>query len=228
MGILSRFINVVRSNLNALLNRAEDPAKMLDQTLMDMQAAYAKAKDHVARSLADEKRLDKSLLDQQAEVKRWEERALRAVQQGDDELAREALRRKNEHARYAAQFGHEHEAHSANVQRLKESLHELEDKIEEIRRKKNLLVSKQRRAEAQDQIYRTIEGVDSAGAVDTIARMENKIEEMSALADARHELGQEFSGDRLEHRFAELDAGSEDVDAELLALKQRLQVEHKG
>jgi phage shock protein A len=228
MGILSRFINVVRSNLNALLNRAEDPAKLLDQTLIDMQAAYGKAKDHVARSLADEKRLEKSLMDQQGEVKRWEERALRAVEQGDDELAREALRRKNEHARMAAQFQHEHAAHAANVQRLKESLHELESKIEELRRKKNLLVSKQRRAEAQDQIYRTIEGIDSAGAVDTIARMENKIEEMAALADARQDLSAEFSGDALEKRFAELDKSGEDVDAELLALKQRLQIEHKG
>ncbi|NIP74313.1 MAG: PspA/IM30 family protein, partial [Gammaproteobacteria bacterium] len=78
--------------------------------------------------------------------------------------------------------------------------------IAEIRRKKNLLVSKQRRAEAQDQIYQTIEGVQSMGAVDTIERMENKIEEMSALADARHELSNEFSGDQLEQRFAELDA----------------------
>jgi phage shock protein A len=229
MGILSRFINVVRSNLNALLNRAEDPAKMLDQSLSDMEAAYNKARDRVAHAMADEKRLDKSLMDQQAEVKRWDERAVRAVEQGDDNLAREALRRKNEHARMAAQFQHEHAAHSASVDRLKDSLRELETRIEEVRRKKNLLVSKQRRAEAQDEIYRTLEGIDAAGAVDTIARMENRIEEMSALADARQELSNEFSGDELEKRFAELDrgVGEGDVDAELLALKQRLQIGHK-
>ena len=227
MGILSRFVTVVRANLNALLNRAEDPAKMLDQGLIDMEAAYAKAKDHVARSMADEKRLQKQLMDQQAELKRWEERALKAVQAGDDDLAREALRRKNEHARMAGQFQHEREAHAANVERLKESLHELENKIGEVRRKKNLLVSKQRRAEAQEEINRTIDGIGATGAQDTIARMEAKIEEMTALADARHELGQEFSGDRLEQRFQQLDAQGEDVDAELLALKQRLQIGHK-
>lgn len=228
MGMLTRFINVVRANLNALLNRAEDPAKLLDQTLIDMDAAYRKAKDQVARSIADEKRLEKSLHDQRREVERWEERALRAVEQGDDELAREALRRKNEHGRMVVQYEHEQAAHSSNVARLKDSLRELEEKIAELRRKKNLLVSRQRRAEAQDQIYRTIEGIDSTGAVDTIERMENKIDEMAALADARHELASEFSGDDLERRFAELDAGGEDVESELLALKQRAQIEHKG
>ena len=228
MGILSRFINVVRSNLNALLNRAEDPAKFLDQTLIDMDAAYRKAKDTVAHAVADTKRLEKSLMDQRAEMQRWDERAVLAVEKGDDELAKEALRRKKEHARMAAQYEHEHEAHATNVQRLKDSLHELEDKIEELRRKKNLLVSKQRRAEAQDQIYRTIEGIGAGGAVDTIERMENRIEEMSTLADARHEMSSEFSGDQLEQRFAQLDADGDDVDAELLELKQRLQLPPKS
>ena len=227
MGILSRFINVVRANLNALLNRAEDPTKMLDQTLIDMQSAYQKAKDRVAHSMADEKRLQKSLMDEQAEVKRWEEGAIKAVQNSDDELAREALRRKNEHARMAAQFEHELAAHGSNVQRLKDSLRELENKIGELRRKKNLLISTQRRAEAQQQIDATIEGIDATGAVDTMQRMEAKIEEMAALADARHELRQEFSGDQLEQRIKELGGGGSDVDAELLELKQRLQIEHK-
>ncbi|HEX9844651.1 MAG TPA: PspA/IM30 family protein [bacterium] len=228
MGILSRFINVVRANLNALLNRAEDPVKMLDQTLIDMEAAYGKTKDRVAHAMADHKRLEKSLMDQQAEVGRWEERAQRAVEGGDDELAREALRRKNEHGRMAVQFEHELAAHSASVERLKDSLRELEQKIAEIRRKKGLLVSKARRAEAQDEIYRAIEGIDATGAVATIERMEHRIDEMAALADARAELSGEFSGDQLEQRFRELEQGGEDVDAELLELKQRLQIEHKG
>ena len=228
MGILSRFINVVRSNLNALLNRAEDPAKLLDQTLIDMDAAYRKAKDTVAHAVADTKRLEKSLMDQRAEMQRWDERAVLAVEKGDDELAKEALRRKKEHVRLVAQFEHELGAHGANVDRLKGSLHELETKIAEIRRKKNLLVSKQRRAEAQDQIYRTIEGIGAGGAVDTIERMENRIEEMSTLADARHEMSSEFSGDQLEQRFAQLDADGDDVDAELLELKQRLQLPPKS
>lgn len=227
MGILSRFINVVRANMNAMLNRAEDPTKMLEQTLVDLDVAYRKAKEQVARSLADRKRLEKSLMDQQKEVKRWSERAVKAVEKQDDDLAREALLRKNEHTKIAAQFEGELAAHTTNVDRLKESLKELEDKIAEIRRKKNLLISKQRRAEAQDKIYQTIEGAQNAGALDTIQRMEEKIEDMSALADARHDLSKEFSGDSLEQRFEKLGAGDADVDKELLEIKQKLQIEQK-
>lgn len=228
MGILSRFITVIRSNINALLSRAEDPTKMLEQTQLDMEAAYKKAKEHVARSMADENRLKKSLMDHQHEVKRWEERAVMAVEKNNDDLAKEALRRKKEHSRLASQFEGELSSHSANVERLKESLHELEGKIEELKRKKSLLISKQKRAEAQDQITRTIEGIQTGGAVETIARMEVKIEEMSALADARRDLSEEFSGDALEKRFEELDADGEDMAVELLELKQRAKIEDKS
>lgn len=227
MGILSRFVAVVRSNLNALLNRAEDPTKMLDQTLIDMDAAYRKAKDQVAHSVANEKRLEKSLQDQQNDAAKWAERALMAVEKGDDGLAREALQRKQEHGRTAAQFEHELSAHATIVDQLKEGLRDLETKIAEIRRKKDLLVSKQRRAEAQSQIYKTIEGINSAGAMDTINRMEDKIEEMTHLADARMELSDEFQGDQLEKKFKGMDGGT-DVEAELLEMKERLRLENKG
>lgn len=226
MSILSRFIAVVRSNLNALLNRAEDPSKMLEQTLLDMEAAFRKAKDQVARSVADHKRLEKSLQDQKNEAAKWGDRAAQAVQKGDDELAREALRRKHEHQRMAAQFEHETQTHSANVEQLRAGLHDLEDKIAEIKRKKGLLISRQRRAEAQNQIYQTLEGIQDAGALDTIARMEAKVEEMGHLADARRQLSDEFRGDTLERKFEQLGPAN-DVESELLEMKQRLQIENK-
>lgn len=228
MGILSRFITVIRSNMNALLNRAEDPTKMIEQTLIDLETAYQKAKEHVAHSVADEKRLEKSLMDHRRDVKKWEERAILAIEKDDDNLAKEALLRKNEFMRLATQFESELSAHSVNVDKLKDSLKELESKIGDIRRKKNLLVSKQRRAEAQDQIYQTIDGINSTGALGTIERMENKIDEMSAMADARQELAEEFSGDSLEKRFEKLGVADSDVDNELLEMKKKLQIENKG
>ena len=227
MGIMSRFVTVIRSNLNAMLNRAEDPSKILEQTILDMDTAYNKAKDQVARSVADQKKLEKSLADQQREIAKWGERAVAAVEKGDDELAKEALRRKSEHSRIALQFEHEQAAHTQNVESLKQHLHDLEGKIAEVRRKKSLLISKQKRAEAQDQIYKTVEGIQDSGALDTIDRMEDKIEEMSHLADARMELSEEFQGDALEKRFEELGSGT-DVDAELLELKQQLKIENKS
>ncbi|MBI4083959.1 MAG: PspA/IM30 family protein [Candidatus Lambdaproteobacteria bacterium] len=226
MGLLSRFFTVVRANLNALLNLAEDPAKLLDQTVLDLNAAYQKAKDQVARSMADQKRMEKALLDQRGEVQKWEGRAVLAVEKGDDELAREALRRKNEHAALATQFDHELGLHTANVDKLKQSLRELETKIGEFRRRKNLLVSKHRRAEAQEQIGRTMEAMQGVGALDTAARMEEKIDQLAATAEAKMELSQEFQGDALERKFKQLQPGP-DVERELLELKQRVQIEHK-
>ena len=226
MGILSRFVTVIRANLNSALNRAEDPAKLLEQTLLDMDSAYGKAKDQVARSVADQKRLQQSLADQQKEADKWNSRAVTAVEKGDDELAREALRRKGEHAKIALQFEHELGAHTQNVENLKENLHDLGGKISEIKRKKNLLISKQKRATAQDQIYKTLEGIQDTGALDTVSRMEEKIEEMSNLADARMELSDEFQGDALEKKFQEL-GPSDDVDTELLELKKQLKLDHK-
>ena len=228
MGIISRFIQVARAQINSLLNRAEDPSKMLEQTLLDMRSAFGKAKDQVAHAMADQTRLHKSLADQQKNMREWNEKAVLAVEKGNDELAKEALRRKNEYARMATQYEHELAAQSGNVEKLKDSLRDLESKISELERKKNLLSSRQKRAEAQDQIYRTLEGVNAAGALDTIERMENKIEDMSAMADARQELSSEFQGDALEKQFAELAGKGDDVDSELLELKQRLQVEHKN
>lgn len=227
MGILSRFITVIQANLNALVSKAENPAKILEQTIVDMEGAYRKAKDQVAHAIADEKRMQKTVAKEQAEVKKWQDRAVLAVEKGDDSLARQALERKNEHARVAIQLGAELETQSANVVSLKEALKDLQQKIVEIKRQKTVLVAKQRRAEAQDQIHQTLEGIHGAGALETVKRMEEKIEHMAAVSDARKELAREFRGDQLERRFKELGAGSPNVDSELIEMKQRLQIEHK-
>jgi len=229
MSIFSRLIQVIRSNLNALLNNAEDPSKMLEQTLLDLDAAYRKSKDQVARSIADQKRLEQNHKKELAEVDKWHQNAIKAVEKGDDELARQALARKAEHAGFAQQYEHELAAHSANVEKLKDGLRELEHKISEIRRKKNLLISKQKRVEAQKEIYQALEGINQEGALDTISRMESKIDEMSALADARQDLNKEFSGDALENKIQALGSDSPtEVDQELLALKEQLKLENKA
>jgi len=227
MGILSRFITVIQANLNALVTKAENPAKILEQTIVDLEGAYRKAKDQVAHAMADEKSMEKALAKAEAEVKKWQERAVLAVEKEDDALAREALQRKNEHARNAIQLRVELDAQTANVASLKEALRDLQQKIAEIKRQKSVLVSKQRRAEAQNQIHKTLEGIHGAGALETVQRMEDKIEHMAAVSDARKELAREFRGDRLEQRFKELGAGSPNVETELIAMKKRLLLEDK-
>lgn len=227
MGIIARFILWFRSSANAAIAKAEDPTKMLEQSLADMQIAHGKAKEQVAATSADLRRLQKKQVTEQKEADKWNARALKSVEMGDDDLAREALQRRGEHTRISDQMRHEMEAHTHNVADLKSNLTLLGEKIGEIRRKKNLLVSQQKRAEAQDQIYATLEGVSSEGAMDVITRMEDKIDEMTALSEARMELSDEFSGDQLDKKFKDLDGGAPGVDQELLEMKQRLQLEAK-
>ena len=135
MGIFDRLSSLLRSNINDLISRAEDPQKMLNQIVVDMQNQLVEAKKQVAVSIADQKRLEKQR-DEQGELsKEWERKAMLAVRAGDDNLAREALRRKTEHDNQLGEFAKQADAQKVAVDKLKEQLRTLNDKIEEAKRK---------------------------------------------------------------------------------------------
>ena len=159
MGIFSRLGTLIKSNLNDLISRAEDPQKMLNQIVLDMQNQLVEAKKQVAVSIADEKRLKKQL-DEQGELsKEWERKAMMAVRAGDDTLAKEALRRKQEHDDQVAEYAKQWDLQKQAVDKLKDQLRTLNDKIEEAKRKKNVLIARQKRAEAQRAIQDTMRGL---------------------------------------------------------------------
>lgn len=149
---------MIRSNLNALINQAEDPEKMLDQILIDMRQQLQEAKREVAAAIADEKRLAAQLEAVRAQVREWDRRAVLAVERGEDDLAREALRRKAEQQQLAAGYQSQWEAQEASTTSLKQALRALSEKIDEAARKKNLLVARQKRAEAQKHIHEVMAG----------------------------------------------------------------------
>lgn len=227
MGILSRFVNVVRSNLTSALDKAEDPEKLLNQMITDMETQKRQNKTQVAHVLAEQKKLERELAKEQKEIQNWEQKAILAVQNEKDELAKEALLRKKEHAARAAEFEQQLAVHTKNTETLRQSYQQLEDKIEEIKRKKGLLIAKQKTAEAQKTMYATMEGMDGKGAIETIERMEQKVEDMQDQSEAFLELSQDSGKDSLEKEFAQLEGGTSDVDMELLELKKRAQIEHK-
>jgi phage shock protein A len=222
MGILERVTTVLKSNLNALINKAEDPEKMLDQVLMQMREQLGEAKREVAVTIADEKRLGAQLEAELEQVREWEQRATLAVQKGDDELAREALRRKADHEQIAVGYKKQWDAQKASAENLKNALRALSQKIEEAARKKNLLIARQKRAEAQKHIHEVMTGLTDSSAFETFDRMAAKVDQLEAQAGAAVEISQELSGDTLEQRFKALE-GSGDVDQELNALKARVQ-----
>jgi len=224
MGIMDRVATVIKSNLNHLINKAEDPEKMLDQILIQMRQQLVEAKREVAVAIADEKRLAAQLEAELQQVREWEQRATMAVQKGEDDLAREALRRKADHEQIAIGYKKQWDAQQASTENLKNALRALSQKIEEAGRKKNLLVARQKRAEAQKHIHEVMTGITDTSAFESFDRMTAKVEQIEAQAGAAVELSQELSGDTMEQRFRALES-STDVEQELHALKAKVQKE---
>jgi len=222
MGILTRIFNLFRATTSDLLDKAEDPEKMIKQMISDLEAQKKKAKEQMTEALALQKRLERDTKKEHQEAEKWEQKAILAVQNEKDDLAKEALTRKNEHLRRALDFEKQLEMHRNNADSLKESYQTMEDKIDEIKRKQGILSVKQKQAEAQEKIYKTIEGLgDTSGIMDTIERAEEKVETLQARAEAYQEISMESDQESLEKKFKELEHESPDMEMELLELKKR-------
>jgi phage shock protein A len=222
MGIFSRLGTLIKSNINDLITKAEDPEKMLTQVLLEMQQQLAEAKKAVAVAIADEKKLQKQYTAEQEKSKEWERKAMVAVRAGDDGLARQALTRKQEHENISEQFQQQWVAQKQAVEKLKDALRLLNNKIEEAKRKKNILIARKKRAEAQQQIANTMQGLGDTSAFDTFDRMAERIALMEAEAEAGAELAGELSGDTLEGKFLALEAGGGTEDEALQELKAKM------
>src|SRR6187551_3224920 len=223
MGIFARLAALLKSNLNDLISSSEDPEKMLNQIVLDMSNQLLEAKRQVAGSIADEKRLAKQVEQETANATEWERRAMLAVRAGDDALAKEALARKKEHDQLVEQFQDQWSKQKQAVDQLKLALRALNNKIEEAKRKKTLLIARKKRAEAQKAIQETMTGLKNASAFETFDRMAGKIEQMEAEAEAQAQLHEEYSGDVLAHKFAQMEA-THGADEDLVALKRKMGV----
>jgi phage shock protein A len=223
MGLFDRLSSLIKSNINDLISSAEDPEKMLNQIIVDMRSQLVKAKQQVAAAIADERRLRDQADAEFRLSEDWEKRAMLAVQEGRDDLAKQALVRQGEHQSHAQQLEATWQSHKAETEKLKSSLRDLNDKIEEAKRKKNLLLARQRRAQAQQRISETMSGLSEKSAFEAFARMEEKIDQNERQIRASTEIDEEMTGDRLTNDFKQLErASSGNADMQLLALKQRM------
>ena len=221
MGLFDRFSTLWRSNINDLISRAENPEKMLNQLIIDMKSQLAKAKQEVATAIADERKLEADAGAMKKQAEEWERRAMLAVQEGRDDMAKQALMRYNEHLQGAQQLHETWLKAKSETEGLKLSLRQLNDKIEEAKRKKNILIARARRAEAQQRIQETMSGMSDKSAFESFERMAEKIEATERKALASAELQEEFSGDKLARQFEVLEyKGSS--DQQLLELKAKM------
>ncbi len=225
MSIFSKFSTLIKSNINDLISKAENPEKMLNQIILDMRDQLAQAKREVAAAIADERKLRSQLDDEVKQARQWEHRAVLAVKEGRDDLAKQALMRHQEHAERGLTLEQAWRGQASETEKLKGSLRQLNDKIEEAKRKRNLLIAKQKRAQAQRRIHETMSGLSDTSAFEAFNRMTEKIEESERRSLAHAEVAEALGNTSLEDDFKVLEAGSGpggDVDDRLLALKQEM------
>ncbi|PSB06036.1 hypothetical protein C7B61_13650 [filamentous cyanobacterium CCP1] len=217
MGLFDRVSRVVRSNLNAAVSAAEDPEKVLEQAIIDMQEDLVQLRQAVATAIASQKRVQQQYMQAQSESESWQRRAQLALQKGDENLAREALSRKKTQAETAVALKTQLDQQSSTVDTLKRNLIALEGKISEAKTKKNMLKARAQAAKANEQLQKTVGNLGTSSAMSAFERMEEKVMQMEARSQAAAEL----AGSDLESQFVALESGG-DVDAELEAMKAAL------
>ena len=229
MGIFSRLKTLISSNVNDVINKAENPEKMLNQLVIEMNEQLIESKKAVAMAIADEKKLERETASQLAQAQEWERKAMLAVKAGQEDLAKEALLRKQENDNNYLQYKQQWEAQKQSVGKLKESLRELQNKIEEAQRKKNLLIARAKRAEAQQKIQSTISSVTgNKSAFEAFDRMAAKVDTLEAEADAAKELEDFSSHADINKRFAALEKSDSSADIMLLELKEKMKALPEG
>ncbi len=215
MGLLQRIWRVIRSNVTGLVQKAEDPEKILEQAVADMQEDLVKLRQAVAQAIASQKRIERQVSQAQNNAEEWKKRAQLALEKGNEELAREALTRRKNYQQTAENLQGQLSQQSQVIDKLKSDMRKLESKISEAKNKKDMYIARARSAEANQRVNEMLGGLDTSNSLSAFEQMEEKINDMEASAEAAQELNQ----DSLEQQFASLEQGG-DVDAELAEMKQ--------
>ncbi|WP_338430170.1 PspA/IM30 family protein [Synechococcus elongatus] len=217
MGLFDRISRVVRANMNDLVSKAEDPEKILEQALMDMQEDLIQLRQAVATAIAGQKRIEQQMNQAQTQATSWQQRAQLALQKGQEDLARQALSRKKTFSETALALKTQLDQQAGQVDTLKRNLVALEGKIAEAKTKKDMLKARAQAAKAQEQLQGAVGRLGTNSSMAAFERMEEKVLQMEAKAQATAEL----AGTNLESQFAALEAGG-DVEDELAAMKAQL------
>ena len=216
MALMERVATLIRANLNDLVDKAEDPEKMLKQVMLDMHNQLMQVKTQVAIAIADQHLLAKKQKEHADKTADWERKAQLAVDKHEDDLARAALERSLTCRANAANFQQQVDDQTAQVESLKAALRKLQDKLAEAQAKTELLVAQHRRARVMRKAAESRLALGDSTPELTVDRLKNKVAQIEAVGEAKAEL----SGDSLEDRLASLER-SEQVERLLEGLKSR-------
>ncbi len=217
MAILDRISTILRANINDMLSRAEDPEKMLNQILLDMQSAITEARSQVAEMVAQQRLIEADLQRAQALSDQWDAKARDAVRQNRDDLAREALKRRADYQEQVTSLQQQADAQKALVQQLKDNLSQLEMKYADAQRTRDQLIARQRRAVAQQEFQKQAQKMNTLDPTSPLSQIEDKVETEEARASAMEDV-QKSS---LDAQFEELER-KDKVDDDLAQLKREM------
>ncbi|WP_341531175.1 PspA/IM30 family protein [Nostoc sp. UHCC 0302] len=214
MESMKRIMRVIRANLNSLMSSAEDPEKILEQTVMEMQQNLVQLRQGVAQAIATQKRTERQAAAAQSQSEEWYRRAQLALQQENEVLAREALTKRQAYKETTTALSTQIEQQNEIVARLKKDMRTLELKIAEAKTKKDMYIARARSAEASYRLQEMLGGVSASSSLSAFERMEEKVSQIEAKSEAIAQL----DSDKLETQFASLES-TNNVDAELAAMK---------
>jgi phage shock protein A len=226
--MFQRMASLVKAFLNSLMGKMEDPEMMLEQTYQELQSNLIQVRQAVAQAIATEKQLEQQLQKNKDQAATWHNRASMAVQQGNDDLARQALQRKTQYAQAAADLETQLKSQKDATNGLRQRLTELEGEVQKAYTKKQVLIARDKAAQATSKANEILSKTTADGALSVMDKMEQKVLERESKAAALAELG----SDNLDKKFKSFE-GQVDIEAELLALKgmapggQKLIVEKK-
>jgi len=223
MNMMDRFLRVVKSNVNNIIQNLEDPEKVLDQAVNDMQSDLIKIRQSYAEVSATQKRMEKQKQQAQSLASDWYQRAQLALQKGDEELAREALSRRQIQVEISENVNVQLINQLSAIEKLYSSMTALEGKITSAKRDKDLMIARARTAKTSVQVNDMLSSIGDSSSTAAFDRMKAKVESLEAQAEVSGELAASSSGStlKLEDRFKALE-GTSAVDAELEMMKKLL------
>lgn len=220
MSFFSRVSDIINANISDMLDRAEDPEKMIKMLIFEMEEQIGMAREGVTKSIAAEKKLEINLNKNRDEAADWQAKAEAAIGRGDEDLARKCLARKVDYERIADSLQPQWERARRTSDSLKSDLRRLEEKLEDAIRRRDTLIARQMAAEAQKDVQQVGPSINQVQrSFDKFDRMERRVEEIEAEAAAVAELN-DYSSDL--DREVEVRANEAAVDIELEALKRKI------
>ena len=216
MALLERVATLVRANLNDIIDKAEEPEKMIKQVILDMQNQLLQVKTQVAIAIADQHLLEKKQKENQEKSAEWVRKAELAVDKKEDDLARAAIERSLSYKSLAGNFADQVADQTVQVENLKSALRKLEQKLAEAEAKSDVLIAQHRSARALNKAGDARLAMGNASSADAFDRMKGKVQRDEALSQAKAEL----SGDSMEDRLASLEKEDE-VNRLLAELKAK-------